>query len=49
MTLEKILQNTEREVLSRAMKRYGTQSKMAMALGVNQSTIARKLVKYGLK
>jgi PAS domain S-box-containing protein len=49
MTLESVLEKVERTVLSQAMKTYGTQSKMATALGVNQSTIARKLDKYGLK
>ena len=47
-TLQEILENTEREVLARAIERYGTQTKVSMALGVNQSTIARKLKKYGL-
>lgn len=49
MTLEKILEDVEREVLTRAMKSHGTQSKAAEALGVNQSTIARKLAKYHIK
>jgi PAS domain S-box-containing protein/TyrR family helix-turn-helix protein len=49
MTLDQTLQQFEREVLRCAMEKYDTQSEMAKALGVNQSTIARKLVKYGLK
>ena len=49
MTLESVLEKVERTVLSQAMKTYGIQSKIATALGVNQSTIARKLNKYGMK
>jgi PAS domain S-box-containing protein len=47
--LEEALQRTERVLLLRARQRYGSQSDMARALGVNQSTIARKLKRYGIE
>ncbi len=48
LTLREILEKTEREVLAHAVERHGTQTKVSLALGVNQSTIARKFKKYGL-
>ena len=33
----------ERRILNEALEKYGTQAKAAAALGINQSTIARKL------
>jgi TyrR family helix-turn-helix protein len=45
--LFRILEKFERNVLAEALDTHGTQVKMAAALGVNQSTIARKLRKYG--
>jgi PAS domain S-box-containing protein len=47
-TLEEALLRTERAVLLRARHRYGSQTDMAKALGVNQSTVARKLQRHGL-
>jgi PAS domain S-box-containing protein len=47
-TLEEALQRTERAVLLRARERFGSQTEMARALGVNQSTVARKLQRHGL-
>jgi len=47
-TLADILASVEREAIADAMARYGTQQEAARALGVNQSTIARKLKKYAL-
>jgi TyrR family helix-turn-helix protein len=47
--LEEALERTERALLLRARQRYGSQSEMAAALGVNQSTIARKLKRYGIE
>jgi PAS domain S-box-containing protein len=38
----------ERRLISQALEKHGTQAKAAQALGVNQSTIARKLKKHGL-
>jgi DNA-binding protein Fis len=39
----------ERRLISQALEKHGTQAKAAQALGVNQSTIARKLKKHGLE
>jgi transcriptional regulator of aromatic amino acid metabolism len=47
-TLEDALLRTERAVLLRARERFGSQTEMARALGVNQSTVARKLQRHGL-
>jgi PAS domain S-box-containing protein len=48
MTLQQALETVERNLLTRARERYRNQSMIAEALGVNQSTIARKLKRYGL-
>ncbi len=47
-TLADALLRTERAVLLRARERFGSQTEMARALGVNQSTVARKLQRHGL-
>ncbi len=49
MTLDQALENVERELLAKAKENYANQTRMAEALGVNQSTIARKLKKYGIR
>lgn len=46
-TLAQMLAVVERRILLDAQKRYGSQARIAQALGVNQSTIARKLKKLG--
>lgn len=46
--LNQIVAEVEREVLSAAQERYASQAEIAEALGVNQSTIARKLKRYDL-
>ncbi|WP_218188126.1 sigma-54 interaction domain-containing protein [Desulfosarcina cetonica] len=46
--LNQTLATVERRILAEAQEKHGTQAKVAAALGVNQSTIARKLKKYGL-
>jgi PAS domain S-box-containing protein len=48
ITLEEAVERAERVVLLRAKQRYRSQTDMARALGVNQSTIARKLKRLGL-
>ncbi|QXE93029.1 sigma 54-interacting transcriptional regulator [Geomonas subterranea] len=48
MTLEQILESVERSLLSDAMKEHGNQYRIAESLGINQSTVARKLKKYGI-
>jgi PAS domain S-box-containing protein len=47
-TLSQAIESTERAVLLEARERHGNQSRMAKALGVNQSTVARKMKKYGI-
>jgi transcriptional regulator with PAS, ATPase and Fis domain len=48
VTLAQALEHTERTLLLEARQRHGNQALMAKALGVDQSTVARKLKKYGL-
>jgi DNA-binding NtrC family response regulator len=48
MTLQQAMDTLERRMLANSLKQDGNQRRMAAALGVNQSTIARKLEKYGL-
>ncbi len=47
-TLEQAVESTERAMILRARAHHGNQASMAKALGVNQSTIARKMKKYGI-
>ncbi len=49
MSLPQIIESVERAVLTRGMKRHRNQVCMAEALGVNQSTITRKLKRYGIR
>jgi len=48
VSLQQALETVERTLLSRARDRYRSQAGIAEALGVNQSTIARKLKRYNL-
>jgi PAS domain S-box-containing protein len=48
VTLQQALETVERNLLTKARERYRSQSKIADVLGVNQSTIARKMKRYGL-
>jgi len=48
MSLQLVLDRAEKALLLQTLKRCGNQTKMAEVLGVNQSTIARKLKKHGL-
>ncbi len=45
-TLKDKVDAVEKEILQRALKFHGTQVKMANSLGLNQSTVARKLKKH---
>lgn len=47
MTMQQAINSLERKMLAQSLK-LGNQRRMAAALGVNQSTIARKLEKHGL-
>ena len=49
LTLREILEKVEKKALECAFKKYKTQAKTAKALGINQSTIARKFKKYKVK
>lgn len=42
-TLPEIVAAMERQIITQALEKYGTQARAAEALGVNQSTIARKM------
>ena len=48
ITLAQAVESTERALLLTARERHRSQGEMAQALGVDQSTIARKLKRYGL-
>jgi len=41
-----IIEGIERQIIERAVKKWGSTRKVALALGVNQSTVVRKLRKY---
>ncbi len=46
LDLQQALESVERDLLVKAKEKCGSQTRMAELLGVNQSTIARKLKKY---
>ena len=48
ISLPQVVESTERALLAQALKVHDSQIDMALALGVSQPTIARKLKKYGL-
>jgi len=48
MTLEQILASVERNLLTDAIKEHGNQYRVAESLGIHQSTVARKLKRYGI-
>ncbi|MFD0826405.1 sigma-54 interaction domain-containing protein [Neobacillus sp. M.A.Huq-85] len=47
--LTKFMETAEKGLIMKAMSRFSTTREMANSLGVNQSTIVRKLQKYGLR
>jgi PAS domain S-box-containing protein len=47
-TLPQAVESTERAMLLAARERHHSQTAMARALGVDQSTVARKMKKYGI-
>ena len=47
-SLKEMMDLVEKEILKKALSHHGTQAKAADALGLNQSTVARKLKKHGL-
>ncbi|WP_366924496.1 sigma 54-interacting transcriptional regulator [Metallumcola ferriviriculae] len=44
--LKEILEYTEREIIFKAYKKYGSTRKAARKLGISQATVSRKLQKY---
>ncbi len=47
--LSNAVARTEKELIIRALKTYGTQRKAARLLGIDQSTLARKAKRYGIR
>jgi transcriptional regulator with PAS, ATPase and Fis domain len=45
-TLPQVMAAVEQRILNEALEKYGTQAKAAQALGINQSTIARKIKRF---
>jgi transcriptional regulator with PAS, ATPase and Fis domain len=45
---KKAIESVERQILERALKKYGSTRKAAKALKINQSTVVRKTRKHGL-
>lgn len=43
-----VVENLEREIMEKAYKAYNNSYKIAEVLGINQSTVVRKLKKYGI-
>ena len=48
LTLGQAIESTERAMLLQARERHRNQTEMAKALGIDQSTVARKMKKYGM-
>jgi PAS domain S-box-containing protein len=48
MDLHQAMREMEKELIAHAMKTFGVQRKAASALGINQSTLARKVKKLGI-
>lgn len=49
VTLNEAVEELEKKMIQKALADYGTTTAAAQALGVNQSTVSRKMRKYGLK
>jgi len=47
--LKRAVEDMENQLLKRALKEYGTTRKVAKILGVNQSTIVRKMKQYNIE
>ena len=47
-SLQQVLDQVEKQLLEKTLQQYKNQTEIAVALNVNQSTIARKLKKHGL-
>jgi PAS domain S-box-containing protein len=47
--LQRAIENLERHLIREALRAFGSQRKACIHLGVNQSTLARKAKKYGIR
>ena len=47
--LNQMLEEYERQILINAKEKYGTSRKIAAVLKLDQSTVVRKMNKYGIK
>jgi TyrR family helix-turn-helix protein len=45
---KRAIERTEKQLLEQAVKKHGSTRKVAKALRINQSTVVRKIKKYGL-
>ncbi len=48
MHLKEAVERTERQLIEQALKKHGSTRKVARALAINQSTVVRKIRRYGL-
>lgn len=48
MPLRRAVEQTERQLIEQAMRKYRSTRSVARALAINQSTVVRKIQKYGL-
>ena len=46
--LQKTVAEIEKDLIARAIKNFGSQRKAAKPLGINHSTLSRKIKKYGI-
>lgn len=49
MRLDKAIEELEKQLISMALDEYGSTVKVAEALGINQSTVSRKMAYYGIR
>lgn len=47
--IEEAIEELERQLISMALEKYETTVKAAQVLGINQSTVSRKMATYGIK
>ena len=48
MNLARAVEAVERDVITRALQTFGSQRKAAVRLGINHSTLSRKIARYGI-
>jgi TyrR family helix-turn-helix protein len=47
--LKEAVEETEKQLLENALKKYHTSRQISRVIGIDQSTVVRKLNKYGLQ